>query len=411
MPRIARLLPTVGLACDYLTDAAALADNPPSDGLFYEGAPVTEGFTAIVQRASCLNLQLVLDDGLVGLGDCVSVIRAGAHGRGRPLIAEEHLESVAEEIEPQLVGLELGSFRALAGSLDELTVAGQPLHPAIAYGLSQALLDAVAKSTRRTMAEVLAEEYGFGPPDTPVLVHASAGGANLDAVDRIIASRADVFPHGGFTELHKIGPRGEFLLEFVQRVSGRVQRWGGEGFDPVIQVDVYGTIGEACERSVDATADFLTRLADAASPYRLRVEDPIGGGSERGSRELMRELTAKVDDVGIPVQIVADEYCNTRADIGRWASERAAHMIHVKLPDLGSLTNAAEAVLACRQAQIGVYVGGTLNDTDVSGRATTHLALALRADQVMAKPGRGADVSIALTRNEMARTLALIASR
>jgi methylaspartate ammonia-lyase len=86
-------------------------------------------------------------------------------------------------------------------------------------------------------------------------------------------------------------------------------------------------------------------------------------------------------------------------------------MIHVKTPDLGSLTNTAAAIERCQDAGVRVYLGGTMNDTEVSARAGLHIALAFGADLVMAKPGAWPDVSLALTHNEMGRTLRLCAAR
>ena len=44
--------------------------------------------------------------------------------------------------------------------LENLQVEGKRLHTAIRYGVSQAILDAVAKASGRLMCEVVADEYG-----------------------------------------------------------------------------------------------------------------------------------------------------------------------------------------------------------------------------------------------------------
>ena len=43
--------------------------------------------------------------------------------------------------------------------LESIQVDGKRLHTAIRYGVSQAILDAVAKSSKRLMCEVVADEY------------------------------------------------------------------------------------------------------------------------------------------------------------------------------------------------------------------------------------------------------------
>jgi methylaspartate ammonia-lyase len=108
------------------------------------------------------------------------------------------------------------------------------------------------------------------------------------------------------------------------------------------------------------------------------------------------------------VQLVADEWANTLEDIRAFVEAAAADMIQIKLPDLGGLHNAVEAVLACRSAGVGAFVGGSYAETDLAARASVHVALATQADLLMAKPGLGVDESISLVQNEMARTLVQI---
>jgi methylaspartate ammonia-lyase len=57
---------------------------------------------------------------------------------------------------------------------------------------------------------------------------------------------------------------------------------------------------------------------------------------------------------------------------------------------------------------VGVLLGGSATETDLSARVTTHVALAARPGLVMAKPGVGVDEAISTTQNEMIRTLAAI---
>ena len=48
---------------------------------------------------------------------------------------------------------------------------------------------------------------------------------------------------------------------------------------------------------------------------------------------------------------------------------------------------------------------------DVSARACVHIALATRAERMLAKPGMGVDEGVMIVGNEMARTAALAAAR
>jgi len=86
-------------------------------------------------------------------------------------------------------------------------------------------------------------------------------------------------------------------------------------------------------------------------------------------------------------------------------------VIHVKTPDLGSLTNTAQALLLARDAGLEAYCGGTCNETDRSAQVSAHVAMACQASQVLAKPGMRVDEGVMIVGNEMARTAALAAAR
>jgi methylaspartate ammonia-lyase len=110
---------------------------------------------------------------------------------------------------------------------------------------------------------------------------------------------------------------------------------------------------------------------------------------------------------GSNVRLVADEWANTVDDIREFNRAGAADVIQVKTPDLGGLHNSIEAVLDCRSHGTGALVGGSCCETDRSARASVHVAMAVGADHVLAKPGMGVDEGLSIVENEMARTLRL----
>ncbi|HRX91461.1 MAG TPA: hypothetical protein P5042_01475, partial [Candidatus Izemoplasmatales bacterium] len=89
-----------------------------------------------------------------------------------------------------------------------------------------------------------------------------------------------------------------------------------------------------------------------------------------------------------------------------FADNRAGGMLQIKTPDLGGVNNVIEAILYCNEKNIGSYCGGTCNETDVSAKVTTNIAIACEATQCLAKPGMGVDDSMMIVRNEMNRVLA-----
>ncbi len=108
---------------------------------------------------------------------------------------------------------------------------------------------------------------------------------------------------------------------------------------------------------------------------------------------------------------MADEWCNTLEDIRDFTDARACHMVQIKTPDLGGIQNTVDSVLYCKERGMEAYQGGTCNETDVSARACVHVAVAARADLILAKPGMGFDEGFTIVNNEMERILAVAKAR
>ena len=56
---------------------------------------------------------------------------------------------------------------------------------------------------------------------------------------------------------------------------------------------------------------------------------------------------------------------------------------------------------------MGVYIGGTCNETNISSQVTANVAVAVGADLILAKPGMGVDEGLMIVKNEMVRVVAL----
>ena len=83
---------------------------------------------------------LVLDDGQIAVGDCAAVQYSGAGGRDPLFLADAYLPFLQEQVRPLLEGREVEEFRAMARHFCELRFDGRPMHTALRYGLTQALL-------------------------------------------------------------------------------------------------------------------------------------------------------------------------------------------------------------------------------------------------------------------------------
>ena len=408
--RIEKVLAAKGLTGFYFDDQLAIKQGARDDGMAYNGQPVTPGFTQVRQSGESLSIMLLLTDGQVAYGDCAAVQYSGACGRDPLFLAEKFKALVEEFLAERLEGKEVSSFREMAEEVDLLSGPdGKRLHTALRYGLTQALLHAVAIKEKKLMCEVLAEEYHTKLVPEPVPIFAQTGDDRYGHADQAILKRADVLPHGLFNNAEtKIGSNGEKLCEYVSWLKKRVKELGGEDYCPILHIDVYGTLGILFDNNLEKIADYLARLETQASPLQLRIEGPIDMGSKEGQMEALQKLMLLLVVKGVKVEIVADEWCNTLEDVRDFVDARAGDMIQVKTPDLGGINNTVEAILYAKSNGVGAYQGGTCNETDRSARVCVHTALATRPDQMLAKPGMGVDEGMMIVFNEMQRALRIL---
>ena len=395
----------------YFDDQRAIKSGAGHDGNFYIGAPVTDGFRAIRQAGESISVMLVLEDGQVAFGDCAAVQYSGAGGRDPLFLAEEFIPVIDKYIKPQLVGKEADDFRGLCAMMEAIQVEGKRLHTAIRYGVSQAILDAVAKATNRLMCEVVADEYGCTVSETPIDIFTQSGDDRYDNADKMIIKGAQVLPHALINNIDtKLGRKGEKLAEYVAWLRDRILEFRtDENYLPVFHMDVYGTIGAAFgNTNYKEMADYIEELGKIAKPFHLRIEGPMDCDVDVPTQmKALAGLTAELDARGCDVELVADEWCNTLEDIKLFADNKAGHMVQIKTPDLGGINNTIEAVLYCKEKGIGAYQGGTCNETDRSAQVCVHCAMATQPVQILAKPGMGVDEGYMIVHNEMNRIIAM----
>ena len=397
----------------YFDDQRAIKKGAGHDGFTYVGEPVTEGFTSIRQSGESISVQLILEDGQVALGDCAAVQYSGAGGRDPLFLAADFIPVIEKEIAPKLIGRELNSFKALAEEFDKMQVNGKRLHTAIRYGVTQAILDAVAKANHVTMAEIVRDEYNTGVEIKRIPIFTQSGDDRYDNSDKMIIKGADVMPHALINHVaDKLGEHGEKLLEYVKWLRNRViQLRTCECYSPVFHIDVYGTIGLAFDCDVNKMADYIMTLEEAAKPFHLRIEGPMDVEERQAQMEALRDLTAELAKRNSTVELVADEWCNTYDDIKFFADNKAGNMLQIKTPDLGGVNNIIESILYCKKMGVGAYCGGTCNETNRSAEVCTNIAIACGADQCLAKPGMGVDEGYMIVNNEMNRVVALVNRR
>lgn len=391
--------------CD---DQLAIRQGAERDGFLLPGAAQTPGFTRIRQPAETVSVILGLSDGFLAVGSATGVQYGGVAGRDPVVDSTELARGLEERLATWLVGRSLGSMRSeMSGWAD----AGDDLGTAAAYGLSQALLMAEAHlQGHHLMALSICAAWDLPPVLDRVPVYAQTGESRYDNVDKMILKQVDALPHGLINDRALVGAGAGALIDYVTWVRDRIRQHAAPGYHPTLHLDVYGLLGLELGIGTPALTTAFGRLEAAAAPYHLRIEHPLDAGSRDAQIHELATLRGRLRESGIRVDLVADEYANTCEDIAAFNVAGAADMVQIKTPDLGGLDRTVEAVLDCHRHGVLANVGGSCVETDVSARATTHVAIATGADQLLAKPGMGVDEGLTIVRNEMARTIA-VASR
>ncbi|MFC7212999.1 methylaspartate ammonia-lyase [Saliphagus sp. GCM10025334] len=399
---------TPGVSGFYTDDQLAIKRGAREDGFAYAGEPLTDGFESVRQAGEALLVDLELSDGTVVRGDCAAVQYSGAGGRDPLFRAAEYAPLVEGAVADALVGRDPIDFGENAAVLEGLRQDGSRLHTAVRYGVSQALLAGAARTRVTTMTDVLADVLGTEPATEPVPVFGQSGDDRRRNAEKMLLKGVPVLPHGLFNSPSKLGPEGENLIAYLEWLRERSSELGPEGYEPRFHIDVYGTIGElfGVPFDSDAILEYFADLEAAAGPIPLQIEGPMDVGTREDQIRAMAELRDGLSSAGVEVDIVADEWCNTLADVQAFVDAGAADLVQVKTPDLGGIQRSGEAVRYCEGTDTRAYLGGTCNETDVSARACAHVALATDAAQVLAKPGMGFDEGYMIVENEMRRTLA-----
>lgn len=411
--KIVDLVCSEGKTGFYFDDQKAIVGGAGHDGFIYTGDPATEGFRSIRVPGESVSVMLILENGEVAYGDCAAVQYSGAGGRDPLFIAKDFIPIIEGQVRERLLHRDASTFRELADEIDSIEIEGKRLHTAVRYGVTQALLDAASRSRRLTMAEVVKEEYSTGVELRRIPIFAQSGDDRYTNADKMIIKGADVMPHALINNIdEKLGRHGEILKAYIEWLRDRVLlHREEEEYSPIFHIDVYGTIGMLFNQDMEKMADYLKTLEEAASPFKLRIEGPMDRGGRKEQMEALRDLTALLDQRGIDVELVADEWCNTYEDVIYFADNHAGHMIQVKTPDLGGVNNSIKAILYCKEKGIGAYLGGTCNETNRSAEICVNIAMACGARQTLAKPGMGFDEGYMIVNNEMNRVLALAGRR
>ncbi|MFA7050970.1 MAG: methylaspartate ammonia-lyase, partial [Bacilli bacterium] len=310
MMKIKDVLFTKSYTGFYFDDQKAIKAGAKNDGFNYLGEPKTLGFTKIRQAGEAVSIQIILEDGSVGYGDCAAVQYSGAGGRDPLFLADDAIKFLEKEIKPLLLKEDFSEFKSLAEKYDHLVINGKRLHTAIRYGVTQAILSAVAASHKVTMAEVVRKEYKIKEKEyKPVPVFTQSGDDRYVNAEKMIIKEAEILPHALINHVEtKLGKKGEILKEYLVWLKNRIKSLGKEGYNPIIQIDVYGTIGLAFNNDVKKMTEYLIDLEKTVAPLSLRIEGPVDVDCREETMALLRDIRKALEAKQSKVEIVADEW-------------------------------------------------------------------------------------------------------
>ena len=121
----------------------------------------------------------------------------------------------------------------------------------------------------------------------------------------------------------------------------------------------------------------------------------------------LAELTRVVDERGIHVELVADEWCNTLDDIKYFADHKASIWCRSKLRAWAVSTTLPKQSSTARKKALALTRAVPATETDRSAQVCVNIAMAVQPDQILAKPGMGVDEGYMIVYNEMQRILAV----
>ena len=212
--KVKKVLCSEALTGFYMDDKEAIKSSAKSDGFVYKGAPVTPGFRSIRQPGVAVSVMFILEDGHMVYGDCAVAQYAASGGRKVPNTAAALIKVIEKYVSPYFEGMDIKEFKSTAEKFDRYEFDGERLPASIRYGVTQAILEAVAYEQKLTMCEVILNEYNLPVDLTPVRINAQSGDERYTNVDKMILKKVGMMPHGLINNVEeKLGTDGQIFLE------------------------------------------------------------------------------------------------------------------------------------------------------------------------------------------------------
>jgi methylaspartate ammonia-lyase len=244
---------------------------------------------------------------------------------------------------------------------------------------------------------VLVEEFDLPAPTTAVALQMPVRrGQRLQLYEKVstLAYAVD-----GTSPEAALGANGERIQRFVRRLRERLVAVEQQR-QMTIHLDVAGGLGRLFDEDAGKILGALYGLEKAAAPCLIRVQDPVIMADLDQQNEIWGQLRDYMRMRGMALQLVASAGISTLADVEALAQAGAAHLLHLRMPQLGTIQELMVASQLCRTHDVGILL------EQVPSAMNSQVALAIQPDVLTYPISWPAEMSIATFHNEMARTLA-----
>ncbi len=283
----------------------------------------------------------------------------------------------------------------------------RPIHAAIRYGISQALLKAVAITQEKSIVALVCDMAGIDLPETAVSLQSEINPQiplNISTIVKNSVASVGYTTSGKNHEI-ELGKQGEILQRFARQLATQLKKTAAPE-QVAFYFRVRGGYGALCNNNLGKVLGLLYGLETAAKPFLVRVEDPI----------LYRERDEQIKEIAnlksyllmrkLNLELVAHTHVDTLADVKAFVAQKAVPMMHIDLGQMGNLDEAITAVHHCHQHNVKTFIGGTPDETPSAAKLTAQISLALQPTLALAKPGRLGEAGLATYYNQMQQDVA-----
>jgi methylaspartate ammonia-lyase len=263
----------------------------------------------------------------------------------------------------------------------EEVIIERPLHPALQYGLTAALLPAVAAVNRESVAALVAREYEVALAETAVPLQITLDDKTMQTARTILTTHVASLGYTTSKNNHKatLGANGEQLQKHIRQVAAWLPTVDA-AFQPALHLDLRDSFRELFDNDEGKVLGALVGLEQAAKPFILHVQNPVWHDSREAQLNSLEKLQGYLTFRGLKLKLVADAWVDSLADVTDFTNPDVCHMVHVELPRLGNLEAGITAVLHLKSPNQSVILSGE------NSPLTTHIALSTQPPFLTGSP-------------------------